>query len=199
VSKIGAGDGSGASVPGIEGSDIGDSELIAGTRTTYPGGDQMEYQYTLPNGVVVKSGPFPTDRKREAIMGWLDGLRGMIVSSAREAQEEAARVQREKLLATTKIEIPATVELGPAVERDVVHAVVRGRDVKDVSERPAVAQAAADRGTPQDPDDFAKRSLKGAKGELAFWSAEVNKALARQSAAQESVAKWTRVVSALED
>lgn len=92
MSKMGGGmDDIGGTVPFVQTADIGDGEILSATKTLEEG-NGYKFSINLPSGRTLESAPVGADYpKTQAIMQWLEAVKGEIVGDAEEAASKAAR------------------------------------------------------------------------------------------------------------
>ena len=178
------GDGVDTSVPGIEGADLNDGDILAATGKELRSDGTFRFVYTPPDGgEPITSDFIQQDFEKKAIFGWIDGVKNAIIGRARgaidEANERAAEARARKRRELDNIE-------ESDVQTPTLHA-------------PAIpAKRRTDVGTDvADPGRYVLGQLEEAQRRLEA-AEDAYRELSREVVdARASVNKWQRLADAL--
>jgi hypothetical protein len=162
-------------IPAVQGSDIGDNDVINGTKMAQVGPDAYELSFMMPNGRELKSAPFNSDFRRKAMLAWVDAVRQNIVA---DAQEAAAAANRGALL--------------PPIDSPAVPEVAEQRSADRVSRDTRIVGAAS-----VDPTALVSAQFEAASAELVTAQADYAAALEKKTAAEAAVEQWRKLLAVL--
>ncbi len=155
----------------IEGSDINDGESLAKTRMETAPNGAIKFHVTLPSGRSISSEWIAAEKRKEALMLWVDKVREQIA-------EDVSAITAEK-----RAKARAALQAAPA----------------PVVEHPAPAPATS-RGTMiEDPCTHAKNQVALLEAEVSHWNCELVIATKHLGTAKAKLAKWKQIVASFED
>jgi hypothetical protein len=158
-------------IPAVQGSDIGDNDIINGTKMAQVGPDAFELSFLMPNGRELKSAPFNSDFRRKAMLAWVDAVRQNIVADAGEAAAAANRGA-----------------IAPPLE-DAVAA--------PVEQRAAAVRQQSTVGAVPDATTLVTAQFEAATAALAAADIEYALALEKKTAAEAAVEQWRKLLAVL--